>query len=93
MLAVDLAAVLDPIDMDLFGLIIHRVEDAPVTDPYAIALWDSFELADTRRSGILAKLLKLHKDPSKDVWLKLADLSLSGGLDCEFISLLHRQPP
>jgi hypothetical protein len=86
-LAVCLTAVLDPINMDLPGLIVHCVEDTPIPNPQAIALWDVMKLAHTRRPWVLPELLELLHDPLGYGWIELPDLPVGRGLDDQSVHL------
>jgi hypothetical protein len=77
----------DPIDMDLSGLIIYSVKDAPIADSHPITLGDIVEFAHTGRPGILPKLLELSNDPSSYGWIEPVNLSLSRGLDDQIIQV------
>jgi len=73
--------VLDPIDVDLLGLIVNGVEDPPIPDPEAITMKNPVQLAHTRRTRINPKLLKLLHDPPGYWRIELPDLATGRGLN------------
>lgn len=90
-LAIDLAAVLDPVDVDLSGLIVHRVEDPPVPDPEAIALRVLMQLPHAGRSGFIPQPLEPLHDPAGYRRVELPDLAVGRGFDDQLIFRLCPQ--